>query len=383
MEEAGSTARTQLMKDADTATEDRIREPLTYDGGRYTVGLPWKNEKAELDTAASYAMAMKRLQNTEARLRRDKEVASVYAETIQKYEEKGYVSRVQSSQQPGYYLAHFPIIKLNRETTKVRIVFDAAARCGKLSLNDTLEAGPKLQHDLVDILLRFRRHQVAVVCDISEMYMQVGVQEEDRRCLQFLWRPSPDSPTRTYRFNRLVFGLNASPFIAQFVSRHHATKVATEYPLAADGINNSTYMDDTMDSVETDEEAVQLYTELMTVWSGCGMSARKWISNSATLLEKIPAEHRAASVNLTSDGLPTTKTLGISWQASSDSFSISATAAPQQQRITKRAILKAVAKVFDPLGFVAPFVLRGKVMIQSLWASGIDWDEEVDAKTEQ
>ena len=39
------------------------------------------------------------------------------------------------------------------------------------SLNDELYPGPKLQNSLFDVLLRFRRFPVAVVCDVSEMYL--------------------------------------------------------------------------------------------------------------------------------------------------------------------------------------------------------------------
>ena len=48
---------------------------------------------------------------------------------------------------------------------------------------------------------------------------------------------------------------------------------------------------------------------------------------------------------------------------------------------TKRGILSAASSVFDPLGFAAPYVIRGKLIIQEmmdqLWRGQIDWDEEL------
>ena len=53
----------------------------------------------------------------------------------------------------------------------------------------------------------------------------------------------------TFEFDRVVFGVNSSNFQAQFVAREHAKKYQSEFPLAAETILKSTYMDDSMDSV--------------------------------------------------------------------------------------------------------------------------------------
>ena len=59
----------------------------------------------------------------------------------------------------------------------IRSVFDSAAKFKGRSLNDMMHAGPKLQNDLVDILIRFRSERVALVGDICEMFLQVGLAE--------------------------------------------------------------------------------------------------------------------------------------------------------------------------------------------------------------
>ena len=68
-----------------------------------------------------------------------------------------------------WYLPHFPVVRKDRSTTKVRIVFDASARYNGTALNDVIYQGPKLQNDLFNVLLRFRRYPVALMCDIAEM----------------------------------------------------------------------------------------------------------------------------------------------------------------------------------------------------------------------
>ena len=46
-----------------------------------------------------------------------------------------------------------------------------------VSLNDAICAGPKLQKDLFDVLIRLRRNPVALACDINEMYLQAEIEE--------------------------------------------------------------------------------------------------------------------------------------------------------------------------------------------------------------
>ena len=115
------------------------------------------------------------------------------------------------------------MIRPDKETTKTRIVFDASAKCNGVSLNNVIHQGPKLQQDLFDVLLRFRRYQVAVVCDIEEMYLRIGIGTEDKPYHRFLWRGNTqDRSPDVYEFDRVVFKINLSPFLAQFVLQHHA-----------------------------------------------------------------------------------------------------------------------------------------------------------------
>ncbi|KAK6167820.1 hypothetical protein SNE40_021759 [Patella caerulea] len=48
-------------------------------------------------------------------------------------------------------------------------------------------------------------------------------------------------------------------------------------------------------------------------------------------------------------------------------------------KVTKQVFLKKLATVFDPLVFfLAPYVVKGKVILQELWSSGSDWDIQLD-----
>ena len=155
-----------------------MEDSLKYEKGRYRVAIPWRDEKPELPDTKP--MALSRLRSIEKNLKKDDRVAEDYKKTIQAYVEKGYLRKVPLHEQlPNnvWYLPHFPIVRMDKTTTKVRIVFDCAAKCNGISLNDMIYAGPKLQQDLFNVLVRFRRNPVGIACDIKEMCLQIETED--------------------------------------------------------------------------------------------------------------------------------------------------------------------------------------------------------------
>ncbi|CAG2211547.1 unnamed protein product [Mytilus edulis] len=130
-----------------------------------------------------------------------------------------------------------------------------------------------------------------------------------------------------------------------------------------------------MDSVINDEQGIELYNQLSQVWAKAGMYARKWLSNSKAVLQCIPEEDRASQVDLDERYLPSVKTLGVIWQADNEIFTFKANPPADDFKFTKRNILSKVATLFDPLGFIAPYTIRGKLLLQEMWTAGLDWDD--------
>ena len=158
-----------------TAQEEQAyttaRATIKQTNGRYSIGIPWRDSNNSLPD--SYNNAVRRLLCTEKRLIREPLVGESYMAVIQEYLSKGYIRLVDDEPEPGkgWYLPHFPIVKPSSTTTKTRIVFDASAKVEGVSLNDAIHTGPKLQGDLFEILVRFRKESVALVCDITQMYL--------------------------------------------------------------------------------------------------------------------------------------------------------------------------------------------------------------------
>ena len=109
-------------------------------------------------------------------------------------------------------------------------MFDASAKYEEVSLNDVLLQGPKLQNDLFAVLLRFQRDPVTLMCDIKEMYLQIKLKPADRPYHRFLWRDlkTKEDP-KVFEFESVVFGVNSSPFLTQFVIQKHALKLQSVF----------------------------------------------------------------------------------------------------------------------------------------------------------
>lgn len=143
------------------------------------------------------------------------------------------------------------------------------------------------------------------------------------------------------------------------------------FSMAGETVLKSTYMDDSMDSVSNEAQGVELYRQLSLLLTKAGMHGRKWLSNSSTLLRYIPVQDRKAEVDLDSEQLPSTNTLGVWWLVEQDVFTFEENAPSDDMKYTKRNFLRKVAILFDPLGLLAPFTIRAKILLQEMWTAGL------------
>ena len=93
--------------------------------------------------------------------------------------------------------------------------------------------GPTVHPTLIDVLLRFRVHRVAITADISKMYRAVQLTPSDQDYHRFVWRSDCSRPLIDYRMTRITFGVSASSFAANMSVKQNAADYKIHYPLAA------------------------------------------------------------------------------------------------------------------------------------------------------
>ena len=246
---------------------------------QYKVELPWKESHPVLPD--SYCLSERRLKLLLTHLRREPDILQEYDNVIRKQMKKGIVEVVDDNE-TGIgrvrYLLHHAVIRRDKSTTKVRIVYDASAKDDGPSLNVYLYTGPALVQKILDILIRFRCHRVALIRDIKKAFLMLLIQESERDVLRFLWVDDINSPSPkviTLRFTRVVFGVSSSPFLLNATVKHHIEQYRDADPKFVDQFLESIYVDDLNAGAENDDDAFLLYQKSKLRLADGGFNLRK------------------------------------------------------------------------------------------------------------
>ncbi|XP_013856282.1 uncharacterized protein LOC106512149, partial [Austrofundulus limnaeus] len=174
-----------------------------------------------------------------------------------------------------------------------------------------------------------------------------------------------------------LFGAAASsPGCANYGLKHLAKEHCQTHPIGSEFIEKDFYVDDGVTSTDTVERAVQLAQEAIEICKQGGLRLHKFISNSPAVLQNIPPSECAVNIktkDLTVKDMPKERALGMQWSVETDCFKFDNTL--KNQPPTRRGILSTVASIYDPLGFLAPYVLSGKQILQEMCQQGISWDD--------
>ncbi|KAG7453482.1 hypothetical protein JOB18_018614 [Solea senegalensis] len=153
--------------------------------------------------------------------------------------------------------------------------------------------------------------------------------------------------------------------------------VETEEPSA----NTSMIVPVWVSSISNPDEAIQLAKEAQELCSMGGLRLHKFVCNNRSVLDSIPPTEHATEVkapNLAFNDSTLERALGIHWHIESDTFRFRVCL--KDQPATRRGILSTVASLYDPLGFVAPFLLTGKKVLQEMCRHGTSWDDPLPSE---
>ena len=365
-----------------------IKDSCEKVGDQWLMPYPWKRDPKSLPD--NKVQAVKRLQATERRLAKSPEIAKAYQQQFEemnvlKFARKLSDVEIKDYKGPVHYVSHHEVLRPEKKSTPIRIVFNSSANFQGHCLNDYWMKGPDLLNSLFGVILRFRENAVAINGDISKMYHRILIPERDQHLHRFLWRNmetnrDPDVYVKTV----LTFGDKPALAMAQIALRKTAEQEIDVHPEAAETLKKNTYMDDICDSVTSLEKAEKLTDELDTVLAKAGFKVKGWVSNCLEMRNVNQSEQSFKVF----EGASKEKVLGVIWNNSEDTFSFVVKldfsrcmpgTIPQQipLKLTKRMILSQIARIYDPVGFTAAFLIKAKIGLQQLWQKGLDWDQEL------
>ncbi|XP_045033882.1 uncharacterized protein LOC123475353 [Daphnia magna] len=311
----------------------------------------WETESFPIVTPAQP------LESTEDKLARKKFDATIqfdgtrYKAVIDDYVAKGFALPLKESELKGifgrnWYLPHHGVVNPRKPEKVLPFYSSEKSRCPYLGI-------------------------------LQQMFLQVGVKNEDRSALRFLWRPpgSRKRPT-VYEMQRQIFGSVSSSSICSQVLRHIADLHREEFPEAAERVYKNFYVDNLLDSFYTEEAASRAVKDSTALIKKGGFHLNQWLSSSLRVLSRVPeGDCNQPRLNLDLEDLPTERTLGFLYDSKSDSFIFDVKT--DVEASTKRRILSAGSTLYDPLGFLSPVILSAKRILQEWWLVGVDWDDQV------
>ena len=392
-----------------------IQGNLEYDGVKqcWVTSYPWLVDPGTLPN--NYSSALATLKSTERTLSKDERWAETYQKQMEDMAERGVARKLSQKELqewsgPKFYISHLAVVNTRSHSTPVRIVFNSSQVCQGMSLNSCLAKGPDCyMNNLIGILLRWREEQVALVGDIRKMFHSIHLKPLEQHCHRFLWRDlETDQEPDVYVMTRVNMGDTPAPAISTEAMYKTADMFETDSPKAANLLKRSSYVDDLIDSQPSTAEALKIARETEDMLAKGGFVVKCWQFTG----ESSPRTGEVLSENVDTlvapDGAVCThpnmlkgtdsslRVLGLGWNPVEDTVVFEVTLNFSKKKkgthigpclkeadlpqglplvLTRRIVLSQVMMIFDPLGFVCPYTLLGKIHLRETWSLKLGWDD--------
>ncbi|XP_043481754.1 uncharacterized protein LOC122510878 [Leptopilina heterotoma] len=347
------------------------------ESGRYMVRLPFKNGPP-INIGRSFGRAKLILERVLSRLIEKPKQLEMYREFLNEYLQLGHMCLVKESEYNDssqiVYLPHHAVIREDSLTTILRVVFNASSlTSNNTTLNSHFLIGPPLLNDLISILIKWRMFRYVLAADAEKMFRQILIDPRDVDYQRILWKNS-DGQLIIYQLLTVTYGTACAPFLANRVIKQLAQDEGENFPLAKPILEENIYVDDVFFGKDDLQDAKETKDQLVNLMKSGGFNLRKWSSNDKSLLSGCTSENHERALDEQASDSASLKVLGLKWEPSSDCFRIGVNLESINVP-TKRSVLSVIAKLYDPLGWIAPVVVTAKLIMQELWLRKLDWDE--------
>ena len=362
VEDRGENDQLQVLTD--------FGESITrQEDGRYQVSIPWIPGSKLTSTNEQHSRT--RLRNVNRKLAKDEGLKQEYKRIVEDQLDSGIIENVPETPtgERVYYMPHKPIVRKDAATTKVRMVFDASSKPHPLSssINDCMFTGPPLQPLMWDIMVRARMSSNILLADLEKAFLQVSINDSDRDAFRFLFERN--GKEEHYRFTRVPFGVEASPFLLCTTLRYHYDQQPPEFESTVTALRENTYVDNIMQAGGQMADLEKFKRESKVIFDSAKFPIHKWESN-IRLLEDNNMKNPSVI-------------FGHVWDKKQNTLEIQAPEMPLNEPATKRSILRQLGRVYDPLGILSPTMAEGKHIYREACEEKKGWDSEVSSSLKE
>ncbi|UYV70993.1 hypothetical protein LAZ67_8001354 [Cordylochernes scorpioides] len=154
--------------------------------------------------------------------------------------------------------------------------------------------------------------------------------------------PMPE-PLLDYRLLTVTYGLSCAPYLSMRTLHQLARDKVSTFPVTSKIVQTDFYVDDLLSGADTIEKATCHIREVNNLLSSAGFSLRKWRSN-------VPEVLSGFSEQILVNDIP-------------------------EQTNSKRHLLSYISRIFDPIGWLSPVIIRLKIVLHSLWKEKLNWHD--------
>ena len=368
----------------------QIRQGLEYHKEKkcWTTSYPWIINPQDLPN--NFFAAKSALKRIEKSLSKDKELEKSYKEQMVDLVERGAARKIGPEENwdgPQFYINHLAVLNPKSNSTPFRIVFNSSQTFHGVSLNGCLAKGPdSYRNTSLGILLRWKEEAVSLVGDIKKMFHSVELKPLEQQCHRFLWRDMDvEKEPDVFVMVKVNMGDRPAPAIATEALYMTAEMFQESKPLAATFIQNSSYVDDLIDSQPTLGIVNDLQKDTEEILNSGGFKIKCWQISGKEREQSLKGEKTNISV------------LGVTWNPTEDTITyevnLNFSKKIRGQRtgpnikdreevpssvpeiLTKRMVLQQVMGIYDPMGLISPFTIKAKMYLRETWILKLDWDD--------
>ena len=355
------------------------------DDGRIQVPLLWNGEVSHL-LSHNEQIAKIILKSNLKKLRKNEEHLFLMDDTIKEQLSAGIIEPIHNLAQfkvehPYYsFMPHMGIFKLQRETTKCRVVFlsnlkqDEPDKKLSLSHNQVMHSGPTLNQKLSSAFVHLRFDEKLLIYDLKKAFNMLSLKEADQAKLLFFWYRNVrkgDFTIVAYKNVRLSFGLRCSPFLLMITLYYILvllTVADTQVAEMKKLMYALMYMDNGAFSSMDSEILNWAYTQLPIIFHPFKFQVQQLFTNDVLLQARIDDE-------MNTETPPTCNLLGLTWDRISDVI-FTRPINLNVEANTKRSVLKTIAAQFDLFGFNMPILNRSRLFMHMLQCKqDLGWDK--------
>lgn len=365
--------------------------------GKLIMPLLWRNEAAHL-LGNNFNLCKQILKSNLKKLQKRPSGVQMVDDVIREQLELGIVEKIDNlpkflgAHPKSSFLAHMPIFKLDRDTTKCRIVYlsnlheSDRSKPATLSHNQTILPGPSLNRKISTSLMQLRFDEKVLTYDIVKAFLQIKLSPEDQIKLCFLWFKdvkNNDFSIVAYKSLRLPFGLRCSPSVLMMGLYYiliHSKSHGDDLLKLGRQLYDLLYMDNGAVTTNSSDDLYQSYIKLSDIFSPYGIQLQQFVTNDSEMRARIAGETAGGLSHSESSGCSSggeSKLLGMRWDTDRDTL-YSSKLFLDPAASSKRLVLRTIASNFDLFNIGGPIMNRAKLFMHDLQCqSKLGWDAEL------